>query len=198
MPDAPVAIMKAVLTLPPASPDPDVRSAESGALWRAGLARLGGPAAEALDRLAGDVGIGPGSAGPTGVVRFDDLRVAAASALAALDGTSPAGALAGAIAPLVMLCGNDASGPDGLIGLAALAVRRDDVAAAAVFAGEALRLAPGHPRAACLAGFAALAAGDRKGAQQLLAGTARLARRRPEYREDLRAAQQLLLIMHLT
>jgi hypothetical protein len=53
-----------------------------------------------------------------------------------------------------------------------------------------------HPRAYYITGFCELQRGNRKNAQSHLAMAARMARRRPEFRDDLRAAQRLLLILH--
>jgi hypothetical protein len=55
-----------------------------------------------------------------------------------------------------------------------------------------------HPRAYCIAGFCELERGNRKAAQSLLALGARIARKRPEFAEDLRAAQRILLILHFS
>jgi hypothetical protein len=90
------------------------------------------------------------------------------------------------------------SRPDGLLGLAVCAARLQNYDAARTLAIETLKHRPGHPRACCIAGLCELERGDRKAAQQYLATAARMARRRPEFRDDLRAAQRLLLMMHMT
>lgn len=86
---------------------------------------------------------------------------------------------------------------DGLLGLAvcALQLKRPEVALA--LAHECLKLDPRHPRAHCLAAHCELKRGDRRAAQNHYALATRLARSRPEFREDLRAAQRALLLMHL-
>lgn len=86
---------------------------------------------------------------------------------------------------------------DGLLGLAICALRLHRYDAARTLGLETLKLRPGHPRACCIVGFCELERGDRKSAQHYLAVAARLGRQQPEFREDLRAAQRLLLMMHI-
>lgn len=85
---------------------------------------------------------------------------------------------------------------EALSGLALCAVRLDRFDQALTLATEGLNLPEKHPRAYCIAGFCELERGNRKAAQSLLALGARIARRRPEFAEDLRAAQRVLLILH--
>lgn len=82
--------------------------------------------------------------------------------------------------------------------LATLALRhaRDD--AALQLAERGLTMAPGHPRDSLVAGLVELQRSHRRAAQAHLAAAARSARRRPEYREDLRLAQRALLLLHLS
>jgi hypothetical protein len=85
---------------------------------------------------------------------------------------------------------------DALIGLAICGTHLGKFEEALVFANECMKLPEKPPRAFCIAGFCELQLGNRKSAQSLLALAARMARRRPEFRDDLRAAQRLLLILH--
>ncbi|WP_407048035.1 tetratricopeptide repeat protein [Methyloraptor flagellatus] len=55
---------------------------------------------------------------------------------------------------------------------------------------------PNDPQMLCLAGLCRYKLGDNDGAQVLLAKSARIARKFPEYAESLRAAQRLLLQIH--
>ena len=85
---------------------------------------------------------------------------------------------------------------DALLGLAVCAAQLERYDEALVFATERLKHAADHPRACFIAGLSELKRSDRRAAQNYLAAAARMARRRPEFREDLRAAQRLLLTMH--
>jgi hypothetical protein len=87
---------------------------------------------------------------------------------------------------------------EALSGLALCGVRRAQFAEALTLATECLKLPEKHPRAYCIAGFCELERGNRKAAQSLLALGARIARKRPEFAEDLRAAQRILLIHHFS
>jgi hypothetical protein len=87
---------------------------------------------------------------------------------------------------------------EALSGLALCGVRRGQFAEALTLATECLKLPEKHPRAYCIAGFCELERGNRKAAQSLLALGARIARKRPEFAEDLRAAQRILLILHFS
>jgi Flp pilus assembly protein TadD len=87
---------------------------------------------------------------------------------------------------------------EALSGLALCGVRRAQFAEALTLATECLKLPEKHPRAYCIAGFCELERGNRKAAQSLLALGARIARKRPEFAEDLRAAQRILLILHFS
>jgi hypothetical protein len=107
-----------------------------------------------------------------------------------------AGRIADAVALLSALLAWPSSEADGLLGLAVCAARLERYDTALVLATERLRLGAGHPRACCIAGLCELERGDRRAAQNYLAAAARLARRQPQYRDDLRAAQRLLIMMH--
>ena len=87
---------------------------------------------------------------------------------------------------------------EALSGLALCGVRRAQFAEALTLATECLKQPEKHPRAYCIAGFCELERGNRKAAQSLLALGARIARKRPEFAEDLRAAQRILLILHFS
>jgi tetratricopeptide (TPR) repeat protein len=85
---------------------------------------------------------------------------------------------------------------DALLGLAVCAVRLERFDQAQSLAFERLRLGQDHPRALCIVGLCELKRGDRRTAQSYLAAAARLARRNPAFREELRASQRLLILMH--
>jgi len=87
---------------------------------------------------------------------------------------------------------------DALSGLALCGVRLGQFSEALTLANECLNLPVKHPRAYCIAGFCELERGNRKAAQSLLALGARIARKRPEFAEDLRAAQRVLLLLHFS
>lgn len=86
---------------------------------------------------------------------------------------------------------------DGLLGLAVCALRLDRPEVALALAHACLKRDPRHPRACCIAAHCELKRGDRRTAQHYFALAARVARTRPEFREDLRSAQRALLLMHL-
>jgi hypothetical protein len=87
---------------------------------------------------------------------------------------------------------------EALSGLALCGARLGKFDEALRLATECLKLPVKHPRAYCIAGFCELERGNRKAAQSFLALGARIARSRPEFAEDLRAAQRVLLILHFT
>jgi hypothetical protein len=87
---------------------------------------------------------------------------------------------------------------EALSGLALCGARLGKFDEALTLATECLKLPVKHPRAYCIAGFCELERGNRKAAQSFLALGARIARSRPEFAEDLRAAQRVLLILHFT
>ena len=96
-------------------------------------------------------------------------------------------------ATLLQLAAQEA---EALSGLALCGVRLGRFEEALTLAMQCLTLPVKHPRAYCIAGFCELERGNRKAAQSLLALGARIARKRPEFAEDLRAAQRVLLILH--
>jgi Flp pilus assembly protein TadD len=87
---------------------------------------------------------------------------------------------------------------EALSGLALCGARLGKFDEALTLATECLKLPIKHPRAYCIAGFCELERGNRRAAQSFLALGARIARSRPEFAEDLRAAQRVLLILHFT
>ena len=106
------------------------------------------------------------------------------------------GRLAQSAALLATVLHLGAGEADALVALAACAARMEKFEQALVLAKECTHLPVRHPRAFSIAGFCELERGNRKAAQSLLALAARMARRRPELRQDLRTAQRLLLILH--
>lgn len=85
---------------------------------------------------------------------------------------------------------------DALLALALCAVRLERYDPALTLALDRMRLEPEHPRALCIVGLCELKRGDRRAAQNYLAAAARLARRNVAFREELRASQRLLILMH--
>ena len=106
------------------------------------------------------------------------------------------GRLAQSAALLATVLHLGAGEADALVGLAACAARMEKFDEALILATECTRLPVKHPRAFSIAGFCELERGNRKAAQSLLALAARMARNRPDLRQDLRTAQRLLLILH--
>lgn len=86
---------------------------------------------------------------------------------------------------------------DGLLGLAVLAVRGGRIDIAYELASACLEAEPKHPRAYSIAGVCELERGNSESARAYLAAAARIARRKPEYHEELKIAQRSLLLMHL-
>lgn len=90
----------------------------------------------------------------------------------------------------------DQLGPDPALGLAVCAVRLGRLDEALALATESLRRGSRHPRAFCIAGLCELDRGERSAAQNHLAIATRVARSQPEFRNDMRMAQRLLLILN--
>ena len=86
---------------------------------------------------------------------------------------------------------------DALLGLSVCAARLGCYEDALILALASRGSGPGHPRASCVAGLCELERGNRRAAQAYLAVAARLARGRPDCRDDLRQAQRTLLLMHI-
>lgn len=146
----------------------------------------------AADRAAAgldhDDRLGPGDMG--GLDWFAILWGSAGTAVAE-------GRLNEAVILLLALAVAPSGRADGLLGLAVCAARLERYVDARVLALASRDAGAGHPRALCVAGLCALRQGDRRAAQSYLATAARVARRRTEFREDLRLAQRQLLLMHL-
>ncbi|WP_375453317.1 hypothetical protein [uncultured Methylobacterium sp.] len=175
------------------------RRADSGDPADAAVARLlAAPGADAADRDAAAGRIADHleadadliAAGPAGRGWAGALWTVAAAAVAE-------GRLREALALLAALVVAPAGREEGLLGLAVCAARLKQYEEARILALASRASGPGHPRALCVAGHCALELGDRRAAQSYLATAARIARRRIEFREDLRLAQRLLLLMHI-
>lgn len=93
------------------------------------------------------------------------------------------------------LSGQDVSGL-AMCGLAMCALAGNRLDEADAFALASLDSGGAKARAYCIAGYCALARGNRRSAQTLLATAARIGRRNPLDREDMRLAQRLLLTLH--
>jgi tetratricopeptide (TPR) repeat protein len=118
--------------------------------------------------------------------------------LAAAGRAAEAGDRQGAARLAALLTTVEESAADGFLALAALAAEAASHDIAIELGTRALELSPGHPRAHVIIGYGQFKKGQSKAAQNNLASATRLARRRPEMRADQRAAQQLLLLLHLT
>ena len=101
-----------------------------------------------------------------------------------------------AVARLSSLLNTESGRADALCGLAVVSAMDHHYEDALLFANKSIELEVTNPRALCIAGFCELRRGNRKVAQSLLARVARIARKLPEFREDLRAAQRMLLNLH--
>jgi hypothetical protein len=186
------------LDLPP--PDHDA-GAGSGAEAGGGAsgAAPGGPSpveqalSAAIDDLVATIGRAPLPQGLTDADALDADRLYDRAA-----DYVRAGQPAAALTALLVLNATPNAKARAARGLATLALRcsRDD--AALLLAEQGLAMAPGHPRDSLVAGLIELQRNHRRAAQAHLAAAARNARRRPEYREDLRLAQRALLLLHLS
>lgn len=90
----------------------------------------------------------------------------------------------------------DELGLDPALGLAICAIRLGRLDEALALATESLRRGSKHPRAFCIAGLCELDRGELSAAQQYLAIATRVARSQPKFRNDMRMAQRLLLILN--
>ena len=106
------------------------------------------------------------------------------------------GDISGAVTLLCALLDWDEARNDALLGLAICAVRMDRYDAALTLALDYLKRGGRHPRAQCIAGLCCLKNGDRRAAQNHLAIAARAARANPAFRDELRAAQRLLIMVN--
>ena len=75
-------------------------------------------------------------------------------------------------------------------------MRLDRYDEALPLAQESLKSGVRHPRAYCIVGMCELLRGNKAAAQENLAMATRMGRNHPEFREDMRLAQRLLLIRH--
>jgi len=173
------AVAVAALSLAPAWPDDALRAA-----WDASDAREVAPSAKTT----------PSRAGRDAPVTDAERDVGALYERALLEIEAERFAFAAIL--LLPVLHLEAGKADGMVALAICGIHVGNFDAARDLAMECTRLPEKHPRAFSIAGFCELQRGHRKAAQLLLAQAARLARRRPEFREDLRAAQRLLLILH--
>jgi Flp pilus assembly protein TadD len=107
-----------------------------------------------------------------------------------------AGRLRNAIGLLASLISQTESDIHPLVGLAVCAIRMERFNEADLLASESIRRGFKHPQLFCVAGLCRLESGDRDAAMDFLARAARAARQSPEFREDLRFAQRLLISMH--
>ncbi|MGI6244211.1 MAG: hypothetical protein ACOYJQ_00385 [Pseudochelatococcus sp.] len=132
----------------------------------------------------------PAPEGPGGDAQCIAGLQAQAAALAA------AGDVAGAVTVLCALLDWPEACNDALLGLAICALRLDRHDAALVFALDYLKRGGRHPRAHCVAGLCRMQLRDRKAAQSHLAAAARAARGDLRFRDELRAAQRLLIMLN--
>lgn len=107
-----------------------------------------------------------------------------------------AGEINGAITLLCALLDWDEARNDALLGLAICAVRLERHDAALTLALDYIKRGGRHPRAHCIIGLCFLKTGDRRLAQTHLAVAARSARADVAFRDELRAAQRLLIMLN--
>lgn len=107
-----------------------------------------------------------------------------------------AGDIGGAINILCALMDWPAARDDALLGLAICAVRIDRHDEALALALAYLKLGGKHPRAHCIVGVCQLRNGERRAAQNHLAIAVRAARGDATFRDELRAAQRLLIVLN--
>jgi hypothetical protein len=157
--------------------------------------RAGDRAAEAAFRLARDMADdGCEPAGGAGHDQLDTLADSYAAARSIFD----LGDLASAVTVLCRLLARSDAICELPLALAICAARLRKFEAARDLAVASLECNPRYPRTLCVLGICDLLRGSKAEAQGRLALAARLARGHPEYREDMRTAQKLLLIRHLS
>ncbi len=125
----------------------------------------------------------------------DDLECVAALRAQAVSLVA-AGDIGGAITVLCALLDWPSVRDDALLGLAICAVRLDRHDDALALALDYLKRGGTHPRAHCIVGVCHLRKGDKRAAQNHLARAARAARTDPAFRDELRAAQRLLIVLN--
>lgn len=153
----------------------------------AARSEAGEAVAQAALELAAAAGTGMSEMPATATL--SDLYAAAESAFATGD-------FAKAIGPLCTLLGLEGGQDDAALALAICAVRLEAFDQALPLAAESLRHGSRHPRAFCIVGMCELLRGNKPAAQENLALATRMGRNHPEFREDMRLAQRLLLIRH--
>ncbi len=168
------------------------------ALARAALALAPGNRSDAIARIAARLGGGGAAKGPAPAEPADLVAGLGPALYALAVDALEAGDIDDTLCALTLLLASDVSRADAAIGLSIAAWRAGNDDLALDLAVEALSLNPGHPRACLVAGLAQLARGQRRAAQTYLAAASRSARRKPDYRDDLREAQRSLLLLHLT
>ena len=107
-----------------------------------------------------------------------------------------AGEIGKAVGPLCGLLAEPDAQDDAALALAICAVRLERYEQALPLAAESLRHGSRHPRAFCIVGMCELLRGNKAAAQENLALATRMGRNNPDFREDMRLAQRLLLIRH--
>lgn len=125
----------------------------------------------------------------------DDLECVAALRAQAVSLVA-AGDIGGAITVLCALLDWPSARDDALLGLAICAVRLDRHDDALALALDYLKRGGTHPRAHCIVGVCHLRKGDKRAAQNHLARAARAARTDAAFRDELRAAQRLLIVLN--
>ena len=181
-----------LLTLPPGQPDM-AGSAASAPITSAGIRTR-------LEALSND-----GRASAHAVLSLAD---AVGAHLSAIEGSATdiyaqavaafdAGDIPGAVGKLGgLLASEQAVADDTALALAICAARLDRYEEALPLAQESLKSGIRHPRAYCIVGMCELLRGNKAAAQENLAMATRMGRNHPEFREDMRLAQRLLLIRH--
>lgn len=106
------------------------------------------------------------------------------------------GEIDGAIAMLCALLDWDEARNDALLGLAICAVRLERYEEALALGLDYLKRGGRHPRSHCIIGLCYLKAGEKRLAQNHLAAAARAARGDAAYRDELRDAQRLLIMLN--
>lgn len=101
-----------------------------------------------------------------------------------------------AISLLVPFVADEATRAAALRRLAETSAEMDRYEEALIIVRRCLEDNPNDPQLLCLAGLCQYKLGNNDAAQALLAKSARIARKMPEYAESLRAAQRLLLQIH--
>lgn len=139
----------------------------------------------------------PGSESPAEEPR-DDTRGVVAALQAGAVSLVAAGAVSDAVTFLCALLDWPEARSDALLGLAICAIRMERHEVGLVLALDYLKRGGRHPRAHCIAGLCRMRCGNRRAAQNHLALAARAARSDPLFRDELRAAQRLLIALNFS